>query len=116
MEKMEEFLLTASVLQDNAKYLPEDFQVKEGDGSEREEVNASWGWCQHLKQRFSFRNIKVICIPIVKVAHADLRAVGEGRTYPSEWNSRQLSTAGGRPHLACFTLDHRRPDARLPLS
>jgi hypothetical protein len=41
MEKMEEFLLTASVLQDNAKYLPEDFQVKEGDGSEREEVNAS---------------------------------------------------------------------------
>jgi len=34
-------LPTVPVLKGEAKSLPEDFQVKEGDGSEHEEFNAS---------------------------------------------------------------------------
>jgi len=40
LRRWKRFLLTAPVLQDKAKCLPEDFQVKEGDGSEHED-NAS---------------------------------------------------------------------------
>jgi hypothetical protein len=47
------------ILQRKAKSLFDDLKAKEGECSENEEFNASQGWFQRFKRRYSFHHIKV---------------------------------------------------------